>query len=137
MKAKLSYMGGIAAIAAALIALPTAAPAVAGKATLTASPSTIDCGTQVVGTGFKACPTATLTNTSTSRVQVIAINVRGDTTEIGAGAKCVEPLDPGESCTLFTNFSPAGTGRAQVTVSVFDQKGVAVRVRAVGIGIAG
>jgi hypothetical protein len=136
MKQKLSYLGGIAAIAAVLCAVPTAAPA-AGKGTLTASPSTIDCGSQVVGTGSKPCPAATLTNTSASQVRVIAINIRGDTTEIGAGANCKEALDPGESCTLITSFNPGDTGRARATVSVFDQDGLAVRVRVVGIGVAG
>jgi hypothetical protein len=134
---KWSYIGGIAAIVAVLSAVPTATPAGAARASLTASPSTVDCGAQVVGAGFKTCPAATLTNTSSSSVDVIAINVRGDTTEIGASTNCTEPLAPGESCTLFSAFNPSETGRAQLRASVFDLKGVAVSVRIVGVGIAG
>jgi hypothetical protein len=130
------HVGVIAAIAAVLSAVSITAPADAAQARLSANPASVDCGTQVVRTGFKLCPTATLTNTSSGTVNVVAVNTRGDTTEIGAGTDCTGPLAPGESCNLITTFSPSETGRARVTVSVFDDNGVAVRVRVFGLGIA-
>jgi hypothetical protein len=138
MRRKLGYTGSLVAIVAVLCAVPATAPAGAAKSALKISPSVIDCGKQVVSAGFKDCPAAKITNISSSPAQVIALNTRGDVSDIGASTNCgATPLAPGGSCTLHTSFSPSGTGRAQIRVYVFDQNGAAATARVTGVGIAG
>jgi len=128
-----------AASMAAALALPVAS-ASAGKPGLSASVNRLDCGTQAVGAGSKACGSVTFTNTSSGTVQVGSdgIDETGAVDFTMASSTCIAAsyLAPGESCVIDVSFRPVTTGRRSAKLLLHENiNQTTTYVRLIGVGI--
>lgn len=126
-----------AAAAAASLAIPVA-DAAAARSGLTASVNRLDCGSQVVTAGAKACGSVSFTNTTSSSVQVQSpqLDESGASDFAFTSSTCIAAsyLAPGESCTVSVAFNPVATGRRSAKLVLPSSLATATTVRLQGLG---
>jgi uncharacterized repeat protein (TIGR01451 family) len=99
------------------ISPPPASPPAASP-----SPSSVDFGSQALGT-TSAARTVTLTNTGGSPLTISGLSITGSDFAFGAdcGVAAGESvLDPGESCVVTVTFAPTATGARSGSLTFID-----------------
>ena len=105
-----------------------------GQGTAAISSSALRFGDQSVG-GTSASQAVTLTNTSSTVLNVASINVTGDFAEAGT---CAAPMPPGAGCLITVSFTPSATGpRTGSMVITSNAAGSPQTISLSGVGITG
>jgi parallel beta-helix repeat protein len=106
-----------------------------GQPATPVSPTTLDFGTQAVGT-TSVSQTVTLTNTSSEAAAVASITVSGDYVQSNDCPSGSATLDAGATCTITVAFAPTESGprEGMLTISMPDAPGSPYTVALSGQG---